>query len=106
MTQDPGSKPGEMDLSPDLDYVVLYSSQTMDADVEADVIRGVLDAAGIACMVSTSPLSMSAEVRVTRTDLPEAQRLLAEAQQAGPEAAVEAEAEGEGQGAAGAGPTA
>jgi len=59
-------------------------------------IRGVLEANGIASVLSRSPYAtLGVEVRVAREDLERSQSLIAEALAAGPEAAAEAEAESE-----------
>jgi len=80
-----------------LDMVTLYNSTTVDAEMEADVIRGVLDTNGIPSVVQRAgpypPLGT--QVLVPRGRLQEAQELLEEAQAGGPEAAAEAEAASE-----------
>lgn len=90
-----------MALSPDrshqMDMVTLFSSANHDAEMEAMQIHGVMEANGISSIVvgtSTIP-SLEFEVQVPREDLAEAQRILAEAQAAGPAGAAEAEAAGE-----------
>ena len=101
MAQDPQEQTGEpgsaeVNLSHDLDMVPLFQSQTFDADLDADNIRGVLESNGIASVLETSPVtSLGFEVFVARADLERAQVLIAEALEAGPEAAAEAEAESE-----------
>lgn len=76
-----------------LDMVPLYDSLTVDAEMEADMIRGVLDSNGIPSLVKRPgpypPLGY--QVLVPRGKLKEAQHLIVEAQAAGPEAADEAE---------------
>jgi hypothetical protein len=65
--------------------------------MEAMQIHGILEANGIPSIVvgtSTLPV-LEFEVQVPRENLDEAQRILAEAQAAGPAAAAEAEAAGE-----------
>ena len=80
-----------------LDLVPLYDSLTVDAEMEADVIRGVLDSNGIPSLVRGAgpypPLGF--QVLVPRGKVREAQQLIAEALAAGPEAAAEAEAASE-----------
>jgi len=81
-----------LDVSHDLDMVPVFSSTTVDAEVEADLICGVLADTGIPALLSRSPYpNLGVSVRVPRAQLDEAQRLIAEAQAAGPEAAAEAE---------------
>jgi hypothetical protein len=95
MAQDPedDEEQQNVDTSHSLDMVPLYNSLTVDADMEADVIRGVLESNGVPSIVVHAdqfpPLGY--EVQVPRARLEEARRLLAEAQAAGPEAAAEAE---------------
>ncbi len=87
----------DVDPSHELDMVPIYSSQTVDAEIEADVIRGLLEANGIPNLVigfNQAP-SVGFEVRVPAARADEAQSLIAEAQAAGPEAAAEAEAASE-----------
>ena len=75
-----------------LDMVPLYDSSTVDAEPEADVIRGVLDSNGIPSLIQRSgPFPLYFQVLVPRGKVREAQQLLAEAREAGPEAAAEAE---------------
>jgi hypothetical protein len=87
----------EIDPSHDLDMVTLFSSQNHDAEMEADAIHGVLDASGIpSIVVGTSQIpAFEFQVQVPKSRLEEAERVLAEARAAGPEAAAEAEQEGE-----------
>ncbi len=85
------------DASHEMDMVALFSSYNYDAEMEAMQIHGMLEANGIQSIVvgtSTIP-SLEFEVQVSRENLDEAQRILAEAQAAGPAAAAEAEAAGE-----------
>jgi len=87
----------EPDTSHEMDMVTLFSSSNHDAEMEALQIRGVMEANGIPAFVvgtSTIPV-LEFEVQVPRENLEEAQRILAEAQAAGPEGAAEAEAAGE-----------
>jgi hypothetical protein len=65
--------------------------------MEATAIHGVMEASGIPSVLvgpSTLPV-LEFEVQVPRERLEEAQRVLADAQAAGPAAAAEAEAAGE-----------
>jgi hypothetical protein len=70
----PDREPFEVDPSHALDLVTLFSSSNHDAETEAYAIHGVLEANGIVSLVVGA-----------------AQRVLAEAKEAGPAAAVEAE---------------
>ena len=97
MAQDPDQDEDERDLeqiltSRALDMVALYDSSTVDAEMEADMIRGVLDSSGIPSLVKRpGPFPLAFQVLVPRGRLQEAQRLVEEARAAGPEAAAEAE---------------
>jgi hypothetical protein len=87
---------GLIDPSHDLDMVPVYDSQTIDSEVEAEVIRGILDAAGIPVILTSTPYPpLGFSVQVPQGRLDEAQRAIAEQQAAGPEAAAEAEAASE-----------
>jgi hypothetical protein len=91
MTPDP--EPFEVDPSHALDLVTLFSSSNPDAEMEANAIHGVLEANGIMSLVVGAPQihSLGFEVQVPRANIEEAERVLAEAKEAGPAAAVEAE---------------
>ena len=97
MAQDPDQDDDERDqdqilTSHALDMVALYDSSTVDAEMEADMIRGVLDSSGIPSLVKRAgPFPLAFQVLVPRGKLQEARRLLDEARAAGPEAAAEAE---------------
>lgn len=98
MAQDPEDRDLEQPLnSHALDLVPLYDSRNVDAEMEADVIRGLLDANGIPSLVKSPgpypPLGF--QLLVPRGKVREAQRLIAEALAAGPDAADEAEAASE-----------
>jgi hypothetical protein len=86
------------DLSHDLDMVVLRQTMGATGQMEALAIKGILDANGISnIVVGTSTLpNLSFFVRVPQADLERAEAIIAEAQAAGPAAAVEAERESEG----------
>jgi len=86
------------DPSHDLDLVTLFSSQNHDAEMEANAIHGLLESNGIPSIVVGTPQipAFEFQVQVPRARLEEAERVLAEAKEAGPEAAVEAEEAGEG----------
>src|SRR5215813_11374665 len=97
MAQDPEREEDLIDPSHDLDMVPLFTSQTVDAEIEADVIRGILDANGIPSILvrAAGYPQFGFELRVPHAWVEEAQRLVAEQREAGPEAAAEAEAESE-----------
>ncbi len=87
---------GLIDPSHDLDMVSVYDSQTIDSDVEAEVIRGIMEANGIPSILARNPFPpLGLVVQVPRSRLDEAQRLIEEQEAAGPEAAAEAEAASE-----------
>jgi hypothetical protein len=86
-----------MNTSHELDMVTLFNSSNYDAEMEAMAIHSVLQASGISSVVvgsSTLPV-LAFEVQVSKEDLAEANRVVAEARAAGPAAAVEAEAASE-----------
>lgn len=87
-----------VDPSHDLDMVVLFASSTHDGELEATAINSMLQSNGIPSMVvgATQIPSLEFQVQVPRGDLEEAERVLAEARAAGPEAADEAEQNSEG----------
>jgi hypothetical protein len=98
MAQDPERDDEERDqdqllTSHALDMVALYDSSAIDAEVEADMIRGVLDSNGIPTLVTRAPQypSLGFQVMVPRGKVKEAQRLIEEAKAAGPEAAAAGE---------------
>ena len=101
MAQDPEEdQPGAddpVDTSHDLDMVRIYDSNIVDSEMQADMIRGMLEANGIPAVVwraiGIPPLGV--EVLVPRNRLEDAQRVIAEQEAAGPEAAAEGEAESE-----------
>jgi hypothetical protein len=101
MAQDPEGEEGDenrreegsVNTSHALDMVTLYSSSTVDAGFEADIIRGILDSHGIPSLVGRAMgyPSLGFDVHVHRENFREARRLIDEAKAAGPAAAVEAE---------------
>ncbi len=98
MAQDAEDRDQEQPLSSHaLDLVRIYDSLAVDAEMEADVIRGLLDANGIPSLVQGAgpypPLGF--KLLVPRGRVKEAQRLIEEALAAGPDAAAEAEAASE-----------
>ena len=78
----------EEGLSHDLDFVSVFSAQGIEAEMEAISIQSVLEANGIPCTVigSAQIPSLPFEVRVPKSRLEEAMRLLEEVRQAGAEA--------------------
>jgi hypothetical protein len=101
MAQDPehDQDAGEEGLNPthELDMVTLYRSTTVQAEIESDMIRGLMESNGIPALIvrAMGLPSFGFEVQVPRQHEAEAKRLIAEAQAAGPEAAAEAERETE-----------
>jgi hypothetical protein len=102
MAQDPEhdeeqQEEDQIDPSHELDMVTLYTSLAVDAEMEADMIHGLLEASGVPSLVVRAPqfAPLGYEVKVPKARLEEARRLIDEAQAAGPEAAAEAEADSE-----------
>ena len=94
MAQDPKR---ELDESSDFDMVTLFSSSNHDGEMEATSIHAMLQANGIPSVVmgpSVIP-SLEFQVQVPRAYAEEAERVLVEAREAGPQAAAEAEAASE-----------
>lgn len=89
MAQDP-----DRDENAGQEMVVLFSSSNVDAEMEANNIHAVLEASGIpSLLVGTSVIpSLEFQVQVPRENLEEAEKVIADAQEAGPDAAAEAEA--------------
>ncbi len=75
--------------SHDLDFVAIFKSQGIEAEMEAISIQSVLEANGIPCTVvgSAQIPSLPFEVRVPKSRLEEASSLLEEARETGPAAA-------------------
>ena len=88
---------GLIDTSHELDMVPVFESSTVDAEIEADVIRGLLESGGIptSLMQPTGLPNLGFQLLVPLARREEALRLIQEAQVAGPEAAAEAEAASE-----------
>ena len=85
-----------VDPSHDLDVQTVYSSLAVDAEMEADMIRGVLESGGIPSTMVRSPYpALGYVVQVPHAYVEEAERLIQEAKDAGPDAATEAEAASE-----------
>ncbi len=102
MAQDPeeeglGGEP--LNRSHDLDMVALYESNAVDAEAEAEVIRGLLESNGIpASVVTGGPVPpVGWIIQVPRNRVDEARQLIEEARATGPEGAAEAEASSEGE---------
>jgi hypothetical protein len=91
--EEPQPAEGPVNTSHELDTVALYRSSTVDAQIEADIIRSLLDSHGIPSLMQRAMgyPSLGFEVLVPRANLREAERLIAEAKAAGPAAAMEAE---------------
>ena len=100
MAQDPGEERrggNRLDTSHDLDMVAIYDSNAIDAEAEADVIRGLLESNGIPVTIVGPGTVVPAGflVQVPRSRLEEARRLIDEARATGPAGAAEAEASSE-----------
>ena len=79
----PNENPGH-----ELDMVTLFSSMNHDAEMEALALHSLLESNGIESAIvgpSTLP-SVEFQVQVPRSQLEEAERVLAEAKAAGPDA--------------------
>ena len=103
MAQDP-ERDEEQQSGPDdlltthaLDMVTLWSSDGTHSEMEAEMIRGVMESNGIPAMIVGAPQYpvLGFEVRVPRGKLKEAEEMLDQAEESGPEAAMEAEADSE-----------
>jgi hypothetical protein len=83
---------GEVDTSPELDFVPIFSSQNSNAEIEALSIKSILDANNIPALVVEGPglPNLPHEVRVRKDQFEQAERILEEARAAGPQAAEEA----------------
>ena len=89
--------PQPADPSSELDMVPIASMMGATGEMEALGMKSVLDAAGIPNVLiggSTLP-NLEFQVRVAQADVAQAKAVLAEAEAAGPAAAVEAERESE-----------
>jgi len=84
---------GYLDTSHELDMVTLYRSPTAGSEIEAQIIRGILDSYGIPSLMSRAMGNpqLGFEVQVHRQNFQAAGRLIEEAKAAGPAAAMEAE---------------
>jgi len=94
MAQDPEL---EVDPSPDLDLVTVFSSSNHDAEMEATTVCTLLESNGIQAVVVGPAVipSLEFQVQVPREAADDAIRLMAEARAGGPEAAAAAEAKSE-----------
>ena len=103
MAQDPERDEEQQSGSDDLltthalDMVTLWSSDGTHSEMEAEMIRGVMESNGIPVMIVGAPQYpvLGFEVRVPRGKLKEAEEMLDQAEESGPEAAMEAEADSE-----------
>jgi len=88
------------DPSPDETMVPAFSSSNHDAESEALIVKGILDANGIPAIVAGPTIlpNLEFQVQVPEHMLGEAQRLIDEARAAGSSAAAEAEEASEGDG--------
>lgn len=97
MAQDPESGENEelregIDRSHDLDLAPIYDSMTIEAEMEASLLKSLLEANGIPAFIQGSPFpSVGYQVLAPRSRLEEARRLVEEAELAGPQAAADAE---------------
>jgi hypothetical protein len=102
MAQDPEGEQGtqssgNVNLSHEKDMALLFESKATDAEVNADNIQGVLKSNGIESVVDRAwpyPI-LGVRVYVAHDDLEQAQFLISEALEAGPDAAADAEAQSE-----------
>ncbi len=85
------------EAEPEEAMVAVFSSQNHDAEMETLAVQGVLDANGIPAIVVGPHVlpNLEFQVQVPERFAEQAERALAEARAAGPEAAAEAEAAGE-----------
>ncbi len=92
--------PEQLDTSEEFDLVTVLRAEEHDAPSEIQVIRGLLEAGGVPCVVVGGPEfpNLPCEIRVPKARVEEALLLIAESQAVGPRGAEEAEASTEGQG--------
>src|SRR5258706_14890695 len=96
MAQDPEESEELVDPSHDLDMVPLLTTTPVDGEVEAEIVRSILDANGIPSIlqpVAGYP-ALGFDLRVPRALAQEAKRVIEEQRAAGPSAAETAEAAG------------
>ena len=76
------------------EMVVVFSSSNHDAEMEANTVKGLLDASDVPAMLIGPHVlpNLEFQVQVSRELAAKAEALINEARAAGPEAAAEAEA--------------
>ncbi|MCC7176576.1 MAG: DUF2007 domain-containing protein [Bryobacterales bacterium] len=86
-------QPEQLDTSEDLDLVQAFYSAEHDAQMKAELVRGLLESAGVPAVIveGAAMPNLPAEVRVPKARLEDALRLIAESEAAGPGAADAAE---------------
>lgn len=94
MAQDPEEHEELIDPSHDLDMVPLFTASPVEGEVEAEIVRSILEANDIPSIIirAAGVPSIGFEVQVPRSRVSEATRLIAEQRAAGSAAADEAEA--------------
>src|SRR5437764_858948 len=97
MAQEPDREDESLLTTHALDMVTLWSSSGVNADVEAGLIKGVLESNGIPAMIQGAAQypALGFKVSVPRGKHKEAEDLIEQAQEGGAQAAAEAEAESE-----------
>ncbi len=82
-----------LDTSEDLDLVTIFESGDTDGQMEAQLIRGVLESSGVPVVIvgDTTLPYLPFMVRVPKSRVEEAERLIAESRAAGAQGADEAE---------------
>jgi hypothetical protein len=100
MAEEPEADQPDLNTSHDLDLVPVFSSSNYDAEMQAMTIHSILQANGLPSVFVGDPVipSLEFQVQVPRALVPDAQKILEEARQAGPAAAAEAEAASEEEG--------
>ncbi|HUS05954.1 MAG TPA: hypothetical protein VMZ52_06655 [Bryobacteraceae bacterium] len=93
----PADDPGAPDASHRLDLVAVVRTDGSTGEMEAMSIKNILDSNGIPAIIigSSSLPNLGFEVRVPKDALEQARAAIAEAQAAGPAAAIEGERESE-----------
>jgi hypothetical protein len=87
-----------LDTSEDLDLVTIFESGDTRGQMEAQLIRGVLESNGVPVVIvgDTTLPYLPFMVRVPKSRVEEAERLIAESREAGARGADEAEQSSEG----------
>jgi len=82
-----------LDTSEDLDLVTIFESGDTDGQMEAQVIRGLLESNGVPVVIvgDTTLPNLPFMVRVPKSRVEESERLIAESRAAGSQGADEAE---------------